>query len=68
MLSKKIREWGFNISDRQFQIIQLIFTIGLIITIIVVTITILKYADMLKLDPCILCNKSSIENISYLLK
>ena len=68
MLFEKLREWGFNLSDRQFQIIQLIFTIGLMITIIVATIAIFKYAELLKTDPCDLCTQPLIKNISYLLK
>lgn len=63
MLSEKLREWGFNMSDRQFKIIQLIFTIGLMITIAVATIVIFTYVDVLRTDPCSLCNKSLIENI-----
>ncbi len=67
MLPEKIRKLGFNITDRQFQIIQLIFTIGLMITIIVVGVAMFKYVNILKADPCSLCNPT-LTDLSEVLK
>lgn len=64
MLSEKMRELGFKITDRQFQIIQLVFTIGLMITLIVIAVIIFKYAAIIKVDPCSLCNQP-ILNLSF---
>ena len=46
-----------NLSDRQISIIQLVFTIGLMITILIGVIVMIKYGRLMKLDPCELCEE-----------
>ena len=53
------------LTDRQINIIKIVATIGLTITIIAVGIVMIKYGTILKQDPCSLCNcnRSIINNL-----
>ena len=46
----------FKITDRQLNIIKIIFMIGLIITMIIVAIVIWKYGSAIQSNPCDFCD------------
>lgn len=55
-----------NISEKNINIFKIVLMIGLIITMIILSIVIIVYGSAIKEDPCNFCN--CIKNINYSLK
>lgn len=65
MLLKKLLNGQFDmkLTDRQLSILQLIFTIGLMLTMVVLALVMFKNIGILKADPCSLCQDTAITSL-----
>jgi len=54
-----------KLSQRQIDVIKIVFMIGLIITMIVVGVVIFKYGSIINANPCDFCDCGDIRNIKW---
>lgn len=47
-----------NLTQKQIDSIKIVFMIGLLVTMIILSVVIWKYGSLIKTNPCELCNCS----------